>query len=480
MSENKGNWYTVAHLVSLLYPDPERSPEQADQALSRYKRTINDLLKPYLQGEDAIESWPYMGYRIKPIVQPKSGPSSPAGRHTRVIWVSSGAILLVAIAVSLIIVAGPLVSPPRTSITITIASSSTKKEWINQAVAAFIEESKANEQFQIEHRAIVVTVLLEEIEPGRWDHYRSGSMIRDILSRKIEPTIASPAEQSWILDLKESWPDRKPIVSDDGPGLVRTPLVIAMWRSRAMALGCWPTAGPDCTWERLRALASSTEGWGILGHPEWGKLKYGYGFVGKSNSATFTMVLNCMSGLQKTSGLTLEDVRRESGCGHAMLALRKPPGDTAVIRIYEKSEWALRDMWQIGPSYLDAVTTYEQEVTEVAAEQAPRLPEPIVAAYPQDGVIMATHPFTILDGAPWVTLDQAKAARIFRQFLLSRQQQSLLLGYGFRPADAAATLGPRIDPAYGVNPQANLALIDVPHSLVIDAIVKLWEAFAAL
>lgn len=476
LSENKGNWYPVAHLVSLLYPDPDSSPEQADQALSRYKRAINDLLRPHLGGEDAVESWPNRGYRIRPSLKVQPGPAIPAGwRPRRVLWISVGAATLGAIAVFLIIVYWPPPEPPLQPITITIASSSTKKEWMNQAVAAFNEESKTNEQFRIEGRPIVVTVLLEEIEPGRWDHYRSGSMIRDTLSRKIEPTILSPAERSWILELKRKWPERKTIVTDDGTDLLRTPLVIAMWRSRATALNCWPTAGPDCTWERLRALASSANGWEMLGHPEWGKLKYGYGFVGQSNSATFTMVLSCMSGLRKTSGLTLDDVRLENGCGQAMMPLTKPPEDTAVIQVSEKSEWALRDMWQKGPAYSDAVTTYEQEVIEVMAEQAPRLPEQIVAAYPRDGTISATHPFAILDGAPWVTPDQVKAAGIFRQFLLSRQQQSLLSDYGFRPRDPATKLGVRIDPTKGADPQADLVLVEVPHSQVIDAVVKLWE-----
>jgi len=485
LANNKGQWYPVSHLASLLWPDPDTSPAQADQALSRYKRAINDLLRPHLGGQDAIESWPHRGYRIKsrldgqgekaPLAPPSASPWQKLSCFLLPIWRKPVFLTAILVLGGGILVWALFPNGPPEPIKITVASSSTKKEWLNQAIRIFNEDSKANAQLQIEGRPITVTVLLEEIEPGRWDHYRSGSMISDILSRKIEPTIASPAEPSWILKLKEKWPERKAMVSDDGPGLVQTPLVIAMWQSRATALNCWPTAGPDCIWERVRALASSADGWGTLGHPEWGKLKYGYGFVGKSNSATFTMVLICMSGLQKSAGLTLDDVRRETGCGQAMMALRKPPADTAVIRIEEKSEWALRDMWQMGPAYLDAVTTYEQEVIEVMAEQAPRLPEPIVAVYPQDGTILATHPFTILDGAPWVTPEQVKAAEVFRQFLLSRQQQSLLLRYGFRPADVAVPLGPLIDPTYGANPQAHLVQVEVPHSQVIDAVVKVWE-----
>ena len=130
--------------------------------------------------------------------------------------------------------------------------------------------------------------------------------------------------------------------------MLGTPLVIAMWQSRANALDCWPTASANCTWETLRALASSTDGWGMFGHPEWGELKYGYGFPGKSNSATFTEVLNCMSGLKERSGLTLGEVRADSPCGEAMAALEE-----AEIRIFDRSERALRDMRERGPEYLE-------------------------------------------------------------------------------------------------------------------------------
>ena len=353
---------------------------------------------------------------------------------------------------------------------------------------AFNEDSETNPQLQVDGRPIHVEVLLEEEEPGVFDHYRSGSMIRDILARKIEPTIASPAEQSWIQKLRAEWPGSKAenywssklgldlssavVTSGEAPGLLGTPLVIAMWQSRAEALGCWPRSGANCTWARLRNLAANPDGWGMLGHSEWGKLKFGYGYVGRSNSATFTQALSCMSGLQKISGLILDEVGAENGCGEAMHVLTV--SQTALIRIHERSDRALRDMRDNGPEYLDAVTADEKKVIQVMQESRPLLPEPIVAVYPQDGTIVVTHPFTILDGAPWVTPEQAKAAEILLGFLLSRQRQSLRLEYGFRPADVDAPLGPPIDPSNGADPEANLVIVEVPGTQAIGAIIELW------
>lgn len=394
---------------------------------------------------------------------------------------------------------------PPDPVKITIASSSTKEEWLIQAVEDFNKASRTDASWQLnsnpirlKDHPIEVEILLEETEPGVWGHYRSGSMIKDILAIgkvSIEPTIASPANQSWIRKLTEEWRGSKAemswssklgqdlsnavITTGEAPGLLRTPLVIAMWQSRAEALGCWPTAGPECTWETLRALASSTDGWGMYKQPDWGKLKYGYGFPGKSNSATFTQVLNCMSGLKKRSGLTIDEVRADTPCGRAMAALEK-----AEMRIFQKSEWALVAMRVSDPptrvrdngsAFLDAVTTYEKEVIQLNENHGRILPELIVAVYPQDGTIVPTHPFAILDGAPWVESEQAKAAAVFQEFLLSEDRQSRLVDDGFRPADPTRPLESPIDHLHGANPQANLVQVEVPQSQVIDDIVKLWE-----
>ncbi len=66
LSRNRSRWYPTTSLVDLLWPDPDRMPIAAKQALAQAKRRVNDLLGPHLQGEDAIVSAPYKGYRMKP------------------------------------------------------------------------------------------------------------------------------------------------------------------------------------------------------------------------------------------------------------------------------------------------------------------------------------------------------------------------------------------------------------------------------
>ena len=123
-----------------------------------------------------------------------------------------------------------LILPPD-PVKITIASSSTKKEWLIRAVKDFNEASHTDANWQLngnpirlKDNPIVVEILLEEISGVLPDHYRSGSMIRDILAREIEPTVVSPAEQSWVRKLMEEWQGGVPIATSEGTGLLRTPL----------------------------------------------------------------------------------------------------------------------------------------------------------------------------------------------------------------------------------------------------------------
>jgi Ca-activated chloride channel family protein len=364
-----------------------------------------------------------------------------------------------------------VVARPAGSVYVSIASSSTKKEWLDQAVTSFNAASKTDTSLQVNTKPVFVEVILEELEPGKKDHYRSGSMVSDILAGKIKPVIASPAEESWIFKLNKEWQaaNSKPISTGQAPGLVRTPLVIAMWESRARALDCWPSPKPQCTWERIRALAANPEGWKMFGRPDWGKFKLGYGYVGESNSGTLTAAILCMRGLGKTRGLTLGDVSAGNGCGQMIAAVEK-----AKVHSGKKSAWLLDRMRTGGPEYLDAITSYEQEVIEFNKNKS-GLREPMVSVYPQDGTVVVTHPFAILDGAPWVSAEQAKAAEIFRKFLLSSEQQSLLLKYGLRPTNPQAPLGPPLEAANGANPAAKLVTIEMPDTLVFDRVREVWH-----
>ena len=359
------------------------------------------------------------------------------------------------------------------TIIISMASSITKWEWLEAAAEAFNDASQVDPDLKVDGKSIQIDILLEK-DPltGRLRHWNLPTQVNATLAGEINPTILSPASTIWISKLNREWrvPHGNDITSNPPALLLSTPVVIAMWESRATALGCWPDPEPDCTWQRIRDLAIDPNGWGTVGHPEWGMFHFGYAYVGESDVGTQTAVLLCMMGIQKTVGLTVGDVKTTNECGRAIADVEK-----VLVHRGTSSPLILEAMRSGGPAFLDAVTTYEKNVIGYNRQNPDSPWGPLVAVYPQDGTVIATHTFAIMDQAPWVTEEQVKAAGIFREFLSTTEQQELLVGYGLRPADATIELGNPINTAYGANPAANLVELQVPDVPVVDQVVEVWH-----
>ncbi len=356
-------------------------------------------------------------------------------------------------------------------IQISIASSNTKQAWLHEQVAEFQKDSLRNSEFQVDGRAVTVEILQEKID-GKNVDYRSGTMVSHIVSGKIKPTVASPGEPSWIKRLNKDWrmANSSWIVRKESPVLVRTPTVVAMWQSRAQALGCWPEVSETCTWERISDLAVDPRGWGALGRSEWGLLKLGYGYFGESNSGTLGIISMCMTGAKKTSGLQLGDVSVDSGCGKLMEKI-----EYAKVHSGKSGIWLLEKMIEGGPEYLDAVITYESNVIRMNTEKSGEMREPLVSVYPGKRAVVVGHPFAILDGAPWVTSEQVAAAEVFRGYLLRTEAQQKVLSLGMRGADPKAPVSSPIELAYGANPATKIVEMDLPDTNVIEHIEAVWH-----
>ena len=357
------------------------------------------------------------------------------------------------------------------AVRISIATSSTKQEWMHQAIQAFNTASPREGALQVEGKPVVVEIV-QEVVDGKKVDYRSGTMVSDTVDGKIKPTILSPSEEQWILKLQADWraTHGTAIARDVGPILARTPLVLGAWESRAQALGCWPDPAPECTWERVRALAVSPNGWGMLGRAEWGQFKLGYGYPGESNSGTVSTMLTCMVGAGKSSALTAEDVDVNSGCGQFIAGVER-----AKVHSGNRSGWLIEQMTNGGPEYLDAVAISESDIILANRTRSAELRERIVSIYPQDGTVLLGHPFTVLEGAPWVTPEQIAAASVFKTFLLSAEQQQAVTSTGLRPGDPNVRLESPIESRYGANPSARLVTRDLPDGAVFDRVIEVWH-----
>ena len=358
------------------------------------------------------------------------------------------------------------------AIPISIASSNTKEDWLREAVAKFNVASRVDAKLQVNGNPVQVHVLKEKID-GRDVDYRSGTMVTHTMKGTIKPTILSPGEESWLEKFKKDYQihhGSKPM-SGEAPVLVRTPLVVAMWQSRAKALGCWPDASAQCTWDKIRALAEYTDGWKSVGKPEWGKFKFGYGYFGESNSGTLGIISMCTAGMKRLKALTVSDVTPQNGCGAFIAGIEK-----GKVHSGKSDVWLLDRMRNGGPEYLDAVITYESNVILMNRKYGHEMREPLVAAYPQDGTVVVGHPFGILNNVPWVTPEQIIGAGLFKEFLLASEQQEAVLSVGLRPVDPKVKLGTPIEPSMGANPNARLNVLEVPETLVIERIAEVWHA----
>jgi Ca-activated chloride channel family protein len=279
----------------------------------------------------------------------------------------------------------------------------------------------------------------------RVTHVTSGGSQTDILNGKIQPTVWSPGDMSWVDGANQVWRDRngKPLITEECKPTVYAPIGFAMWRPFAEALG-WPDKA--ITWQTLVDLAADPDGWGKYGHPEWGEFKFGHTHPSYSNAGLLIMTALVHDTLGNTGGLTPENVKSQ-----------------AVIEAFETVEFhtyhygvQTRDLISLmarrGPEYLHATTASEAEVLKANAERASELRFPLAFIFPAKGTFWTEQPFCTLE-AEWVTAEQKEAAKLYRDHLLAREQQELAIEKYLRPVDGSLPLRAPIALESGTDPR---------------------------
>lgn len=300
----------------------------------------------------------------------------------------------------------------------------------------------------------------------------SGEGVAAILDGTGQPHVFSPASGAYLSLLNDAWQRRpgnlKPIAAAGEP-LVLSPLVIAMWKPMAEALG-WPAR--QLGWADILKVARDRDGWGAFGRPEWGDMKLGHTSPELSTSGLLSVLAMAAAAKAKdgegpSARLTAAD-------------LADPAVKTFVAAVqdsilhYGKSTGFFADkMLDRGPSYLSAAVLYENLVIESYARQ-PAPPMPLVAIYPVEGTFWADHPFAVLE-APWVSAEHKEAAALLQAFLRARPQQERAVALGFRAADPSIPITAPIDAAHGVDPKQPQNLLDVPEADVLSGLVALWR-----
>jgi len=328
-------------------------------------------------------------------------------------------------------------------------SSSAKKSWIDEMVRSF-HESKAS----VAGRPVRVKVF----------HVNSGESLDQMKEGKIQPDLWSPGDDSWLDLAAEHWRLAKQKTLFSQPrALVDVPLVVAMWEPMARAMGYPKPIG----WKEIAKLAANPRGWESLGHPEWGKFRWGHAHP-DANSGFLTVLSLVSAATRKTEGLTVEDLSR--------------PDVKAFVRDLERrvEHYGLSNSWiddmmrAKGPSYLSAAAQYENTIIE-SNEKSQNKPLKLVAIYPTEGTFWTTHPAAVVQEA-WTTPEKAEAAGKLVDFLLGPAAQKRAMELGLRPVARDTVLASPFDEQHGVDPKAaSDRRFKVPGEKVLRRVLELWE-----
>ncbi len=296
-----------------------------------------------------------------------------------------------------------------------------------------------------------------------------------------KPDVWTPASSSWTVLLRQATAqlDRPDLVPKKLPSVAQTPLVLAMPRPMAEALG-WPAKALG--WTDLVALAKDPQGWGTRGHPEWGRFK-----LGKTNPHFSTSGLNATIGAYfaatgRSNDLSVKDVadptvtafvkRLESTVVHY--------GDTTLTFLTNMARAAADGQ---GLTYVSAVTVEEKSVLDYnrgnptgdPATEAGATPPavPLAAIYPKEGTLLSDNPWVVLQ-AEWVTDAKRTAAADFLAFVQRPESQQEFQQAGFRTFEGKP--GDVIDPANGMLPTQPAVVLAPPAPPVLQKVQDSWDS----
>jgi Ca-activated chloride channel family protein len=290
------------------------------------------------------------------------------------------------------------------------------------------------------------------------------------------PVIWSPAASAWAGIVNDR---AGQVLAPAGTPFMLTPLVIAMPRPMAEALG-WPDQ--QLGFADLLTLANNPEGWGSVGHPEWGPFRLGKTNPNFSTSGLNFTIAEYYAAVGKTQGLTVEDLARPAAVEFAS-QIESSVVHYGDITMTFLNNWFAADARGTALTYASVVAVEEKSVIDynlgnpdgvLSPGEEPRVPrDPLVAIYPSEGTLFSDSPFIVLD-TEWVDEDEKAAAAAFETFVQLPENQQQVLDYGFRPNNASVPLADPIVAENGVDPNQPTAELEVPSPDVLVGILDSW------
>jgi Ca-activated chloride channel homolog len=322
---------------------------------------------------------------------------------------------------------------------------------------------------RVDGRCVQPTVTADE--PGAVVHY----LARDWRQAGgASPDVWLPASSTWA-DLLQA--RRGGLVGAERPKVATSPLVIAMPRPMAEALG-WPKH--PLGWGELLAAMRDPAGWARFGKSEWGPV-----LVGKTDPhlSTAGMQASVAAVLSSTGKLKVPAAAAaDPRLAATVVGVERAPGpyagsSTALLTDLQRADDRGRAL-----GFASALPLTEKSLRDYNLGNPSGNPEtlgqhrrpkvPLVAVYPREGTFVADHPFLTLE-APWVSAAKRSAAADFLRFLRSDPVQARLLAAGFRTWQGAA--GPEATTANGILPAEPRAALPNPPAKLVQAIDAGWQ-----
>jgi Ca-activated chloride channel family protein len=356
------------------------------------------------------------------------------------------------------------------AVTLAVTASSEKAQLLKQLAADYMDERPV-----VDGRCVAVEVTskasggaMAALAKG-WDEAADGP----------RPDVWTPASSGWVrlLEQRTLATDRPTLIPPSTPKIAASPLVIAMPRPMAEALG-WPKK--QLGWADLLDLGRDNAGWARNGHPEWGQFR-----LGKTNPNYSTSGLNATIGAyfaatKLSSDLTEKDLSSPKtrkfveGVERSVVHY----GDTTLTFL---SNLQRADDQGAGLSYISAVAVEEKSVWDfnqgnptgdpATLGRHPKPKVPLVAIYPKEGTLLSDHPWVVLT-APWVDDAKRKAAADLLAYLQADKARAKFQEFAFR--DGQAKPGPLVTEANGLLKDQPKALLSPPAPRVLDKLLASW------
>lgn len=348
---------------------------------------------------------------------------------------------------------------PKGSLELTFAISPEKE----QLLAPIVEQFNADKR-QVDGKAVYVNLLGVADDAGNVSKSINSGDAENLIARgKLKPDVWSPASSAWgrLLNLHAD----RAYVADENPSLVRTPLVIAMWKPMAETLGY-----PDkpVGFSDLTKLATSPDGWASVGAPQFGAFKYVHTNPDSSTSGVSAVAASYFAVAGKTEGLTQADVRKASP--------RVRDLERSIVHYGDSTLFIADELCKRGPAYASAVAMEETTLIEFNQRKGCQTSgHKLVAVYPAEGSFYSDSPYIVLD-APWVTPAKRKAAAAFEKYLSEQLDAETVGRYGFRPADEDAKPAGLVSAANGVTASQPKRVMRLPDTPVLDRLLDTWRA----